>query len=68
MLTYGQEAVLPFEITIQSFRMKLQDNLSKEEYDELMYAHVNDLGENKALALEKLVNQKRRVAEAYNNM
>ncbi|XP_056161863.1 uncharacterized protein LOC130135972 [Syzygium oleosum] len=66
MLTYGQEAVLPVEVTIQSLRVRLQNNLAKEEYDELMFANVNELGENIAIALENLILQKDRVAKAYN--
>ncbi|XP_056159547.1 uncharacterized protein LOC130135144 [Syzygium oleosum] len=66
MLTYGQEAVLPVEVTIQSLRVRLQNNLAKEEYDELMFANVDELGENRAIALKKLILQKDRVAKAYN--
>ncbi|XP_030439572.1 uncharacterized protein LOC115661436 [Syzygium oleosum] len=66
MLTYGQEAVLPVEVTVQSLRVRLQNNLAKEEYYEVMYANVDELGENRAIALEKLILQKDRVAKAFN--
>ncbi|XP_056167311.1 uncharacterized protein LOC130138162 [Syzygium oleosum] len=66
MLTYGQEAVLPVEITVQSLRVKLQGGMSKEEYDELMYENIDELGESRVIALEKLIAQKNRVAKAYN--
>ncbi|XP_056176523.1 uncharacterized protein LOC130140629 [Syzygium oleosum] len=66
MLTYGQEAMLPVEITVQSLRVKLQGGMSKEEYDELMYGNIDELGESRVIALEKLIAQKNRVAKAYN--
>lgn len=66
MLTYGQEAMLPLEIAVQSLRVKFQWGMSKEEYDELMYGNIDELGENRVTALERLIGQKNRVAKAYN--
>ncbi|XP_030546781.2 uncharacterized protein LOC115752643 [Rhodamnia argentea] len=66
MLTYGQEAVLPFEITVQSLRVKLQDNMTTEEYDKTIHANIDELGENRAVALEKVIAQKGKGAKVYN--
>ncbi|XP_048138584.1 protein NYNRIN-like [Rhodamnia argentea] len=66
MLTYGQEAVLPLEITVQSLKVKLQDGMAKEQYDEMMYANIDELGENRATKTEKFIAQKRRVGKVYN--
>ncbi|XP_048127821.1 uncharacterized protein LOC125312742 [Rhodamnia argentea] len=66
MLTYGREAVLPLEIIVRSLRVKLQRNMAKERYDEMMYANIDELGDNRTTALEKLMIHKQRVAKAYN--
>lgn len=42
--------------------------MAKEKYDELMYMNIDELGEDRIAALEKVVAQKRGVTRAYENM
>jgi hypothetical protein len=42
---YGQEAILPWEITARSRRIEFQNNLTAEEYATLMNDNVEDLTE-----------------------
>jgi transposase InsO family protein len=42
-LVYGQEAVLPWEITVGSRRIEFQNGLTAEEYVALMNDNVEDL-------------------------
>lgn len=42
-LTYGQEVVIPLEITIQSLQVQLQSDILHEEYNELIYMNVDEL-------------------------
>jgi hypothetical protein len=41
-LVYGQEAVLPVEVSLQNLRITGQDYLSAKEYTELMMNKVNE--------------------------
>ncbi|KAL3747920.1 hypothetical protein ACJRO7_016698 [Eucalyptus globulus] len=50
---------------VSLYMLTLQRELAKEEYDEHMYSNIDELGESRAIALEKLVLQKNRVAKAY---
>jgi uncharacterized protein CbrC (UPF0167 family) len=42
---YGQEAVLPWEITAGSRRIEFQNDLTAEEYAALMSDNVEDITE-----------------------
>ena len=66
MLTFGQEAVLPMEITVESLRVQLQSEILPENYQEWMHLNLDDLDEVRAMALDQLLAQKKRVARAYN--
>jgi transposase InsO family protein len=44
-LVYGQEAVLPWEITVGSRRIEFQNELTAEEYAALMSDNVEDITE-----------------------
>jgi hypothetical protein len=65
-LVYGQEAVLPWEITTGSRRVKFQNNLMVEQYAALMNNNVEDLTELRLWSLEKIKENKAKVARAYN--
>jgi hypothetical protein len=65
-LVYGQEAVLPWEITARSRRVEFQNDLTAEEYATLMSDNIEDLTELRLWSLEKIKENKAKVARAYN--
>jgi hypothetical protein len=65
-LVYGQEAVLPWEITAGSRRVEFQNDLTAEEYATLMNDNVEDLTELRLWSLEKIKENKVKVAHTYN--
>ena len=65
-LVYGQEAVLPWEITAGSRRITFQNDLTTEEYAALMSDSIEDLTELRLWSLEKIKENKAKVARAYN--
>jgi hypothetical protein len=65
-LVYGQEAVLPWEITAGSRRIEFQNDLTAEEYAALINDNIEDLTELRLLSLKKIKVNKAKVACAYN--
>jgi hypothetical protein len=65
-LVYGQEAVLPWEITAGSRRIEFQNDLTADEYAALMNDNLEDLTELRLWSLEKIRENKAKVARAYN--
>jgi hypothetical protein len=65
-LVYGQEAILPWEITAGSRCVEFQNDLTAEEYATLMNDNVEDLTELRLCSLEKIKENKAKVAHAYN--
>ena len=65
-LVYGQDAVLPWEITAGSRRVEFQNDLSAEQYAALMNDNMEDLTELRLWSLEKIKENKAKVARAYN--
>jgi hypothetical protein len=65
-LVYGQEAILPWEITVGSRRMEFQNDLTTEEYASLMNNNIKDLTELRLWSLERIKENKAKVARAYN--
>jgi hypothetical protein len=63
-LVYGQEAVLPWEITAGSRRVTFQNDLTTEEYATLMSDGIEDLTELRLWSLEKIKDNKAKVARA----
>jgi hypothetical protein len=63
---YGQEAVLPWEITAGSRRKEFQNDLIAKEYATLMNDNVEDLTELRLWSLEKIKENKAKLARAYN--
>jgi hypothetical protein len=65
-LVYGQEAVLPWEITAGSRRIEFQNDLTAKEYATLMSDNVEDITELRLWSLKKIKENKAKVARAYN--
>jgi hypothetical protein len=63
---YGQEAILPWEITAGSRCVEFQNDLTTEEYAALMNDNVEDLMELRLWSLEKIKENKAKVARTYN--
>jgi hypothetical protein len=63
---YGQEVVLPWEITIDSRRVEFQNDLTAEEYVALMNDNIKDLTKLRLWSLEKIKENKAKVARTYN--
>lgn len=57
-LVYGQEAVLPMEINVQSIRVCLQHKLNDDEYAESLVQNLLGLDELKLDVLDRLQVQK----------
>jgi hypothetical protein len=65
-LVYGQEVVLPVEVSLQNLRITGQDYLSAMEYTELMIDKVDEAPESQLKALEEMEKEKVKIAKAYN--
>jgi transposase InsO family protein len=65
-LVYGQEAVLPWEIMTDLRCVEFQNDLIAEEYAALMNDNIEDLTELRLWSLEKIRENKAKVARAYN--
>ena len=65
-LVYGQDAMLPWEITAGSRRVEFQNDLTTKQYAALMNDNVEDLTELRLWSLEKIKENKAKVARAYN--
>lgn len=66
-LVYGHDPVLPVEINVQSLRIQKQDDLPYEHYVELMFGELDELNDERLVALESLIRQKERIAKFYNS-
>jgi hypothetical protein len=65
-LVYGQEAVLPVEINLQTCGIVKQDTLPAKEYTEGMMDRIDELPESRFRALEEIEKEKLWAAKAYN--
>jgi hypothetical protein len=65
-LVYGQEAVLPVEVSLQNLWIIGQDYLSAKEYTELMMDKVDEAPKSWLKALEEIEKEKVKIVEAYN--
>jgi hypothetical protein len=65
-LMYGQEVILPWEITAGSRRAEFQNDLTAKKYAALMNDNIIDLMELRLWSLEKIKENKAKVARAYN--
>ncbi|XP_057444304.1 uncharacterized protein LOC130736496 [Lotus japonicus] len=65
-LAYGQEAVLPAEVYLQSCRIERQEEIPSEVYWNMMLDELVNLDEERISAQDVLTRQKDRIAKAYN--
>ncbi|KAM2617796.1 hypothetical protein TB1_034159 [Malus domestica] len=65
-LTYGHDAMLPVELSINSLRMIEQSSLCSAEYNQSMRHELEDLEEVRVDAYNLLVAQKQIAEQAYN--
>jgi hypothetical protein len=65
-LVFGQEAVLPVEMGLQSLRVTGQGSLSPKEYHGLIMDKTNDIPESRFKALGEIEKEKIKIAKAYN--
>jgi hypothetical protein len=63
---YGQEAVIPWEITVSSRLIEFQNDLTAEEYATLTNDNIEDLTKLRLWSLEKSKENKAKVARTYN--
>ena len=66
-MVYGHDAMLPVEISLGSVRIQKQDELPVEHYWDLMFDELNELSDERLIALENLIRQKERIARFYNS-
>jgi hypothetical protein len=65
-LVYGQEAVLPVEVNLAALRFAKQNDLSTEDYHNLMMDNIDEVADKRMVALKSIEKEKLRVARAYN--
>ncbi|XP_034225456.1 uncharacterized protein LOC117635215 [Prunus dulcis] len=65
-LTYGQDAILPMEIAVQSLRIAHQYNLVGEDYSQAMLLELEGLDASRIDTLNKLLAGKQAISRAYN--
>ena len=65
-LVYGHQAVLPWEMKTGSRRVAFQDDLTTDDYKNLMMDDLEDLNCHRLRALENIKDNKLRVARHYN--
>jgi hypothetical protein len=65
-LVYGQEAVLPVEVNLDTYRLAKQNNFNVESYYALMMDNIDEVTDKHMEALVEIEKDKGRVARAYN--
>ncbi|CAL9006236.1 unnamed protein product, partial [Prunus brigantina] len=65
-LTYGNNAILPMEIAVQSLKIALQHNLIGKDYSQAMLLELEGLDASRIDTLNKLLAGKQAVSRAYN--
>jgi hypothetical protein len=65
-LVYGQEAVLPKDVSLQNLRITAQDYLLAKEYTKLMMDKVDEALESRLKALEEIEKEKVKITKPYN--
>ena len=63
---YGQEAVLPVEVNLDTYRLAKQNELSAVDYHDLMMDNIDEVSDKRLQALKEIEKDKLRVARAYN--
>jgi hypothetical protein len=65
-LVYGQEAVLPVEISLNVIRFAKQNDLTVGDYYNLMMDNIDEVTDKRVTALGEIEKDKIMVAKAYN--
>ena len=65
-LVYSQEAALPVEVNLDTYRLAKQNDLSIVDYYDLMMDNIIEVSDKRLQALKKIEKDKLRVARAYN--
>jgi hypothetical protein len=65
-LVYGQEAVLPVEISLNAARIARQNDLTVGDYYNLMMDNIDEVTDKRVTALGEIEKDKIMVAKAYN--
>jgi hypothetical protein len=64
-LVYGQEVVLPIDVSLQNLWITRLDYCSAKEYTELMMDKVDEASKSRFKALEEIQKEKVKIAKAY---
>jgi hypothetical protein len=65
-LVYGQEVVLPVEISLNVVRFAKQNDLTVSDYYNLMMDNIDEMTDKRMIALGDIEKEKIMVAKAYN--
>jgi hypothetical protein len=65
-LVYGQEAVLPIEISLNTVRFAKQNDLTVGDYYNLMMDNIDEVTDRRLTTLREIEKDKIIVAKAYN--
>ena len=65
-LVCGQEAVLPVEVNLDTYRLAKQNDLSAVDYYNSMMDNIDEVTDKRMKALKDIEKDKLRVARAYN--
>jgi hypothetical protein len=65
-LVYGQEAVLPMEISLNVVRFARQNDLTLTNYYDAMMDNIDEVTDKRVIALGAIEKDKIMVARAYN--
>ena len=65
-LVYGQEAVLPVEVNLDTYRLAKQNDHSAVDYHDMMMDNIDEVTDKRLKALKEIEKDKLRVARAYN--
>ena len=65
-LVYGQEAILPVEVNLDAYRLAKQNDISANDYYDLMMDNIDEVSDKWMQALKEIEKDKLRIARAYN--
>jgi hypothetical protein len=65
-LVYGEEVVLPVELSLRAVRFARQNNLDVGDYYNLMIDNIDEVTDKKLVALGEIEKYKIMVAKSYN--
>ena len=63
---YSQEAVLPIEVNLDTYRLARQNDISAIDYHDLMIDNIDEATNKRLMALRETEKDKLWVARAYN--